>query len=136
MEFDVKIAQSAIWQRLVKTYENEKVGTAYLFSGPRGSGKEALAIEFGALLNSTKETKNNYTQSKGYLLFRGLVHEHLKLVVPLPSPKTIKTNQDILYTLSDRDLAFLNNALGSVGISFRRPQHKFFTGCRTPPDPK
>ena len=111
MEFDVKIAQSAIWQRLVKPYENEKVGTAYLFSGPRGSGKEALAIEFGALLNSTKETKNNYTQSKGYLLFRGLVHEHLKLVVPLPSPKTIKTNQDILYTLSDKDLAFLNNAI-------------------------
>ena len=73
MEFDVKIAQSAIWQRLVKTYENEKVGTAYLFSGPRGSGKEALAIEFGALLNSTKETKNNYTQSKGYFR-QGFVH--------------------------------------------------------------
>ena len=44
-------AQKEIWERLVKVTDSENIGSAYLFSGPKGSGKEGLAIKFSQLLN-------------------------------------------------------------------------------------
>ena len=90
MGFDVKKAQPETWKRLLLTWKNNRVGTAYLFSGPRGCGKEALAIEFGALLNSGSDERKYDPNTPGYIRFKALQHEHMKLLVPLPAPKTIK----------------------------------------------
>ena len=108
MRFDIKKAQSEIWKRLLLTFKNNRVGSAYLFSGPRGCGKEALAIEFGALLNSESNEGEYDPNSPGATRFKALQHEHMKLVIPMPAPKTIKKNQSVLETLSEKDLDHLN----------------------------
>ena len=38
--------QPEIWKRLLKICKGDRVGSAYLFSGPPGCGKEGLAIAF------------------------------------------------------------------------------------------
>jgi DNA polymerase-3 subunit delta' len=111
MHFDIKEAQPEAWKKLLLIWKNNRVGTAYLFSGPRGCGKEALAIEFGALLNNDSNEKNHDLNSPGYIRFKALQHEHLKLVVPFPAPKTIKENQNALDTLSEKDHDFLNQSI-------------------------
>ena len=46
--------QSNIWERLYRIKSNRRLGSAYCFSGPTGSGKEYAAIEFAKLLNCEK----------------------------------------------------------------------------------
>ena len=46
--------QKNIWERLYRIKSNDRVGSAYCFSGPTGSGKEYAAIEFAKLLNCEK----------------------------------------------------------------------------------
>jgi DNA polymerase-3 subunit delta' len=111
MHFDIKEAQPRIWKRLLLIWKNNKVGTAYLFTGPRGCGKEALAIEFGALLNSGYNDGKHDPNSPGYIRFKTLQHEYMKLVIPLPAPKKIKENQSVLDSLSEKDLDFLNQSI-------------------------
>ena len=43
--------QPMIWDRLLRAKSNNRIGSAYLFSGPKGCGKEWGAIEFAKLLN-------------------------------------------------------------------------------------
>ena len=42
--------QKNIWERLYRIKSNRRLGSAYCFSGPTGSGKEYVAIEFTKLL--------------------------------------------------------------------------------------
>ena len=48
---DLYFKQSKIWRILLNIVESSRIGSAYLFSGPQGSGKEALAIKFAQFLN-------------------------------------------------------------------------------------
>ena len=43
--------QQDIWGRIRKISTSNKVGSAYLFYGPPGCGKEATAIKFSQMLN-------------------------------------------------------------------------------------
>ena len=43
--------QPLIWEKLSKINKNDRVGSAYTFSGQKGSAKEWGAIEFAKLLN-------------------------------------------------------------------------------------
>jgi len=45
------IGQQALYDRLSRIIRGGRIGSAYLFSGPRGSGKSHLALEFFAALN-------------------------------------------------------------------------------------
>ena len=38
--------QNNIWERLYRIKSNSRLGSAYCFSGPIGSGKEFAALEF------------------------------------------------------------------------------------------
>ncbi|MFQ6615056.1 MAG: hypothetical protein ACE5D1_09460, partial [Fidelibacterota bacterium] len=88
---NAKSLQPEIYSRLLRLIENGHVGSAYLFTGPRGCGKEALAIEFAGLVNGG--LKNESIQNR----FRKLNHENLKLVYPLPAPKDSKTDDPLKH---------------------------------------
>jgi len=51
MIFDAAHYQPDVWKRIKKIIASNRVGSAYLFSGPEGSGKEATALAMGAALN-------------------------------------------------------------------------------------
>ncbi len=121
MNFDVKKAQSGIWSILKKSIKNDKIGSAYLFAGPSGTGKEALAIEFGATINKAHFSIDEIAAEASYSRFKTLQHELLKLIVPLPAGKGIKGNNNILESLSSADLELLNSNIKQKAIN---PFHK------------
>lgn len=109
IDFDIKKAQNGIWDLLAKTIENNKIGNAYLFSGPSGVGKEAMAIEFGATINREHYKDDKSLADASYTRFKTLQHELLKLIVPLPAGKTQKDNINILESLNTADLELLKS---------------------------
>ena len=51
MVSDIIGAQAHTWDKLSSISRSKKIGSAYLFSGPVGSGKEGLALKFAQLIN-------------------------------------------------------------------------------------
>lgn len=107
INLDVKHLQGGIWNLLEKSIKNDKIGSAYLFSGPSGVGKEAMAIEYGAAINREHLNDDKSVADASYTRFKNLQHELLKLIVPLPAGKTQKDNINILESLNIADLELL-----------------------------
>ena len=121
INFGVKQSQSGIWDLLEKTIENNKIGSAYLFSGPSGVGKETMAIEYGATINKQHFIDDEKSADASYNRFKTLQHELLKLIVPLPSGKTQRSNVNILESLNAADLELLNENIAKKSTD---PFHK------------
>ncbi|NHZ84733.1 MAG: hypothetical protein GWP19_02500 [Planctomycetia bacterium] len=121
INFDIKKSQSGIWELLEKTIENNKIGSAYLFSGPSGAGKEAMAIEYGATINREHLNADKNIAEASYTRFKSLQHELLKLIVPLPAGKTQKNNVNILESLNNTDLELLKDNIEQKSTN---PFHK------------
>ncbi len=84
-------AQKGIWDRLIKIADSDSIGSAYLFSGPKGSGKEGLAINFSQLLNCKKSSSEICYKCESCIRFKSLQHERLNIILPLPMPKSRET---------------------------------------------
>ena len=85
--------QNTLWERMILSKKNNRVGSAYLFLGPNGSAKEALALKLSAYLNCNEATINPCgicSSCKRTLAFQ---HENCRLIVPIPSNK-----QPVSYT--------------------------------------
>ena len=88
-DFSALTGQKVIWERLSKIATSGEIGNAYLFTGPSGSGKEALALAFGQHLNCEISNSNSApcVSCPSCQRFKQLQHEKLKLIFPLPIPK-------------------------------------------------
>ena len=105
--FNVKQSQIGVWNLLEKSIENKKIGSAYLFSGPSGVGKEAMAIEYGATINRKHFINDTSMADASYVRFKTLQHELLNLIVPLPRGKPQKSNASTVELLNASDLELL-----------------------------
>ena len=94
MTTDLKKVQAQTWEKLSNISNSDKIGSAYLFNGPAGCGKEGLALKFAQLINCKSNSHNICHECDSCLKFKTLQHEQLNIVVPLPTPKTIN-NTDI-----------------------------------------
>ncbi len=88
MNYDLISSQKDTWSRLVKKSESGNIANAYLFSGPIGSGKEGLALMFAQLLNCNSSKTEICFQCDSCIRFKNLQHEKLKIIIPLPAPKS------------------------------------------------
>ncbi|MED5554274.1 MAG: hypothetical protein VX530_04290 [Candidatus Neomarinimicrobiota bacterium] len=86
------IAQKETWGKLVKISDSGNIGSAYLFSGSKGSGKEGLALKFAQLLNCQGSNIEICFKCESCIRFSTLQHERLNIIVPLPTPKDNKTD--------------------------------------------
>lgn len=111
MSIDIKKAQSKVWGILNKTIQNEKVGSAYLFAGPSGVGKEAMAIEFGAEINKNYFKEDTKLAEENYNRFKSLQHEMLKIVFPLPTGTSKKDSVNPLDSLSEADIQLIKELI-------------------------
>lgn len=109
--FDIKKAQPKGWELLQSAIFNNKIGSAYLFAGPSGVGKEATAIEFGAEINRHYFQKDKNVAEENYNRFKLLQHELLKLVFPLPTGISKKDSDNPLDSLKEADIQFLRTAI-------------------------
>lgn len=105
--------QPVIWDRLQKVVAGGRIGSAYLFSGPPGSGKEALAIEFAKLINCEADSGQSCGICPSCQRINNLQHENLTLIFPLPREGSSSSNDDPLKGLSGKTLTAINEAIKS-----------------------
>lgn len=99
MPLDILSTQFNVWDRLFKIGTSDQIGSAYLFSGPAGCGKEGLAIRFAQFLNCNNPSQNPCDSCPSCYRFQQLQHEKLILIFPLPTIKK-KTGDDQNDSLS------------------------------------
>ena len=80
-------SHSKVWSLLSKIYRSGRIGSAYLFSGPQGSGKEAISLKFAQLINCEKKLEFPCNKCSSCRRFSQLQHENLNIILPLPTPK-------------------------------------------------
>ena len=121
MSFDIKKTQNRVWELLSGAIDKNRIGSAYLFSGPAGIGKEAMAIEFGAEINRNYWKEDQHNGDLNYDRFKSLNFELLKIIVPLPVGKASKETSDPLKSLTQADLNLLKENIENKSIN---PFHK------------
>ena len=95
--------QQSIWSKLSQLKSNHRIANAYLFSGSRGSGKEAIALKFATYVNCTA-VDGPCGECASCRRFRFLQHEHLKLIVPMPREVKSSGNADVAALLDESRL--------------------------------
>ena len=107
--------QSMVWKRFIRAKANDRVGSAYLFTGPRGCGKEWGALEFAKLLNCELPGDTACDRCPSCAKFAGLQHPNLKLIVPLPGSDKANKSANPLDSLKKEDLEYLIEAIARKG---------------------
>ena len=97
-------SQQAVWARLRQIVTSNKIGSAYLFSGPPGCGKEGTAIKFSQMLNCEINKDNICENCPSCVRSSKLQHENVKIIFPLPTPKKSSDNEDSGIGKKDIDL--------------------------------
>ncbi|MFH0765333.1 MAG: AAA family ATPase [Calditrichota bacterium] len=93
MPFPDIIGQTTARQALLKALSRERLAHAYLFAGPTGSGRSALALELARALNCREGLPTaifSPCQCPDCRMIRRWQHPHLIPVFPLPSSKPDK----------------------------------------------
>lgn len=108
---DLFQAQPKVWDRLSQIKSSNQIGSAYLFSGPSGSGKEGLAIKFAQYLNCESHGEMPCNSCPSCLRFQQLQHEKLTLIFPLPTPKKSSSDNEDPTTINKQDLDIVTEAI-------------------------
>jgi len=111
VSLDLAQAHLRVWERLWQINRSEQIGSAYLFSGSTGSGKEGLAIQFAQLLNCEVPEEKPCDTCPSCQRFNQLQHEKLTIIFPLPTPK--KTSSDDPNTINKQDLDLVTEAIAA-----------------------
>ena len=107
---DLIDAQTQVWSHLCLINNSKKIGSAYLFSGPAGSGKEYIAIKFGQLINCEKTERFPCESCPSCQRFKQLQHEKLSLIFPLPNPNKSR-NDDHSVALDKQNLGIVTESI-------------------------
>lgn len=104
MSWNSIIAQQRAKKILMNAVSSGRVSHAYLFYGPAGVGKDAVAIEFAKVLNCDVGGDTSCDSCDSCSRFRSLQHPNLVLVFPVPLGKGEKAGDSPLAKLSQEDL--------------------------------
>jgi DNA polymerase III subunit delta' len=88
------VGQQRVRERLAENLRADHAAHAYLFSGPRGIGKAAVALEYAALLLCERNEPTPCGECPHCQATARLQHPDLHLVYPLPSTPTKKRPTD------------------------------------------
>ena len=94
--FEIHSIQPKAWEILSRSFENNRIGSTYLFHGPEGTGRWALAISLAALLNCEKPVKresailNPCGECVNCRKIFNLNHECLFFALPLAPHKNLE----------------------------------------------
>ena len=111
--------QDKVWDRLYRSHISKNIANAYIFSGPIGSGKESLAIQFSKILNCQNPNKFGCDTCPSCLRILQLQHENLKLIFPLPAPVNNSNASENLIDSKNIDLVASNIAKKSKDHFFK-----------------
>lgn len=104
------VGQQHILEMLHLVVETERIANAYLFHGPAGTGKEAMALEFAALMNCQSDGDRPCGVCQGCKQMRSLQHPNLQILFALPGGDS-GDKSDPLRGLSDSVLEQIQEAI-------------------------
>jgi len=103
IDFKQVVGQALPQNILKKTLENGKLGSAYLFYGPQGLGKWALALELAKALNCENNDTVPCQECSNCVKIAKLSHPDVVLVFPIPSTKKDEENLRQKYIAGFRE---------------------------------
>ena len=98
------VTQKSSWENLIQISKTKKIANGYLFSGPVGSGKEAIALKFSQLLNCESSNDKICYKCGSCIRFNKLQHENLKIITPLPASKNTSSDLNSTGGIFSEDL--------------------------------
>lgn len=113
--FNVSDFQQNIWERIRKISSSNRVGSAYLFYGPPGCGKEAVAIKFSQMLNCETSQENICGYCPSCTRAARLQHENVKLIFPMPVPK--KNTEDAYQGIDKKSLDLMTQQIHEKSLN-------------------
>ena len=94
MSWNSIIGQGRAKEILQRSIEQKRVAHAYLLWGPRGVGKDALALEFAKTLLCHTQGTEACGVCASCTKMRNLQHPNLKIVFALPAGKSEKNSDN------------------------------------------
>lgn len=108
MSWDEVVGQERVKKTLRAAIRKGRVAHAYLFHGPDGVGKDAMAIELARVLNCTTAQDEACGTCENCKRIRSLQHPDVMLVFALPPGKNEKAGDAPLTKLSKDDMDALH----------------------------
>jgi len=120
MSWSSIINQSRVKELLINSLKRERLAHAYLFSGPEGVGKYAMAIELAKIVNCEKRGTESCGACPNCLKFNTLQNPNVKLIHSLPVGKNEKAGEDPLEKISDDEIHLIQEQLN---LKAQNPYH-------------
>ena len=111
MSWDSIIGQLRVKQILRSSIESRRLPHAYLFTGPDGVGKDAVAVELAKVLNCERRESVACDTCASCQRFVTLQHPNLNLIFALPVGKGEKYGDPPLAKLSNEEMAEIQEQL-------------------------
>ena len=109
MIYNELIINESIWNILTSYISNQKMPHSMIFHGINGTGKEAHAIEFSALLNcENTQNKQACGACASCQQIKKMQNPQLKIITPLPRGKINSIKSASLNALTDKEIKELN----------------------------
>jgi DNA polymerase-3 subunit delta' len=104
MSWSSIVGQERVKALLQRTLQSGQIAHAYLFYGPEGIGKDALAIEYAKSLLCTGGGKEACGVCSNCQRMNSFQHPNVKLVFALPVGKNEKNGDDPIDVLTDEQV--------------------------------
>lgn len=119
--WDSVIGQARVKQLLRRAIERNAVAHAYLFYGPEGVGKDALAIEFARTLQCREQGTESCGRCPSCQKTNDLTHPDIRVIMPLPVGKGEDPGDDPLAKLPEDVVEQVRHQLRAKGTD---PYHE------------
>jgi len=131
------IGQEKVLTFLRNSLRKNRLAHAYLFSGPEGSGMDAVAFELARVVLCEKGGEEACGRCKGCLLAAGLKHPDLHLFFPLPVGRNEGGDDEPLDRLTPQELEAVRSEVEAKAadpyhrMSIPRANHVKLTSIRS-----
>ncbi|MBI5475530.1 MAG: DNA polymerase III subunit delta' [Ignavibacteriales bacterium] len=117
MSWESVIGQERVKDILIGSLKKNRLGHAYLFTGPGGSGKLNTALQLAKTLNCKNHNSDSCDECPSCKKFQTLQHPNLHLIFNLPVGKNETSNDPPLARLSPDDIREIQNQLAELSAN-------------------
>jgi DNA polymerase-3 subunit delta' len=117
MAFDIVIGQNRVKKIFSASLNRDRLAHAYLFTGPSGVGKDAMALSMAMSVNCLKNYEGGCGECLECLRILRLEHPGFHLIIPVPSKPKIMKQEKYQEILRERALWLVNNIYMEVNYS-------------------
>ncbi|NOY78956.1 MAG: DNA polymerase III subunit delta' [Calditrichaeota bacterium] len=126
MGFERVIGQENVKKMLRKILASGRISQSYIFHGPEGVGKDAMAIEFAKAINCLDETTIPCDTCPNCRQFGALTHPDFRLVYPTSSKEQEKDfSQKLRKKAKDPYVPLAKSSLAKILIDNTRDLKRF-----------